>query len=125
MPEIVVKALQLLLLALFGAIFVQFAMSKLKLAPIILALCLLLAIGVRKGVIPGFAPTPITVFTSIAIFFIRRTSSSKEPGYEQRYDTRILDVIPRLSRGILLFDNSLKQQTSLSEPLKAEQGGFL
>lgn len=99
MPEIVVKALQLLLLALFGAIFVQFAMSKLKLAPIILALCLLLAIGVRKGVIPGFASTLITVFTSIAIFFIRRTSSSKEPGYEQRYDTRILDVIPRLSRG--------------------------
>ena len=34
-------------------------------------------------------------------------------------------LIPRLSRGILLFDNSLKQQTSLSEPLKAEQGGFL
>ena len=125
MPEIVVKALQLLLLALFGAIFVQFAMSKLKLAPIILALCLLLALGVRKGVIPGFASTLITVFTSIAIFFIRRTSSSKEPGYEQRYDTRILDVIPRLSRGILLFDNSLKQQTSLSEPLKAEPGGCL
>ena len=38
LPEIVVKALQLLLPALFGAIFVQFAMSKLKLAPIVLAL---------------------------------------------------------------------------------------
>jgi hypothetical protein len=38
---------------------------------------------------------------------------------------QILDVIPRLSRGLLQFDNFLKQQTSLSEPLKAEQGGFL
>ncbi len=39
--------------------------------------------------------------------------------------SQILDVIPRLSGGLLQFDNSLKQQTSLSEPLKAEQGGFL
>ncbi len=91
LPEIVVKALQLLLPALFGAIFVQFAMSKLKLAPIVLALCLLLAISVRKGIIPGFASTLIAVFASIAIaiFSIRRTSSSKEPGYEQKYDTRM------------------------------------
>lgn len=74
LPEIVVKALQLLLPALFGAIFVQFAMSKLKLAPIVLALCLLLAIGVRKGIIPGFASTLIAVFASIAIaiFFYKK-----------------------------------------------------
>ena len=74
LPEIVVNALQLLLPALFGAIFVQFAMSKLKLAPIVLALCLLLAIGVRKGIIPGFASTLIAVFASIAIaiFFYKK-----------------------------------------------------
>lgn len=74
LPEIVVKALQLLLPALFGAIFVQFAMSKLKLAPIVLALCLLLALGVRKGIVPGFASTLIAVFASIAIaiFFYKK-----------------------------------------------------
>ncbi len=74
LPEFVVKALQLLLPALFGAIFVQFAISKLKLAPIILALCLLLAIGVRKGLIPGFASTLLAVFVSIAIaiFFYKK-----------------------------------------------------
>lgn len=53
-PEFVIKALQLLQPVLFGAIFVQFAMSKLKLIPIVLALCLLLAIGVCKRFIPGF-----------------------------------------------------------------------
>ena len=74
LPEIVVKALQLLLPALFGAIFVQFAMSKLKLAPIVLALCLILALGVRKGIVPGFASTLIAVFASIAIaiFFYKK-----------------------------------------------------
>lgn len=74
LPAFVVNALQLLLPALFGAIFVQFAMSKLKLAPIVLALCLLLAIGVRKGIVPGFASTLIAVFASIAIavFFYKK-----------------------------------------------------
>lgn len=73
-PEFVVKALQLLLPALFSAIFVQFATSKFKLAPIILALCLFLAIGVRKGFIPGFASTLIAVFViiAIAIFFYKK-----------------------------------------------------
>lgn len=74
LPAFVINALQLLLPALFGAIFVQFAMSKLKLAPIVLALCLLLAIGVRKGIVPGFASTLIAVFASIAIaiFFYKK-----------------------------------------------------
>lgn len=68
LPAFVVNALQLLLPALFGAIFVQFAMSKLKLAPIVLAL------GVRKGIVPGFASTLIAVFASIAIaiFFYKK-----------------------------------------------------
>ena len=41
---------------------------------IILALYLLLAIGVRKGIIPGFASTLIAVFASIAIaiFFYKK-----------------------------------------------------
>lgn len=74
LPAFVVNALQLLLPALFGAIFVQFAMSKLKLAPIVLALCLILALGVRKGIVPGFASTLIAVFASIAIaiFFYKK-----------------------------------------------------
>lgn len=67
LPPSVIKALQLLLPALFGAIFMQFAMSKLKLAPIVLAICLLLAIGVKKGIVPGFASTLAAVFLSIAI----------------------------------------------------------
>ncbi len=39
---------------------------------IILALYLLLAIGVRKGIIPGFASMLIAVFASIAIFFYKK-----------------------------------------------------
>lgn len=67
LPASVMAALQLLLPALFGAIFMQFAMSKLKLAPIVLALCVLLAIGVKNGIVPGYLSTLAAVFLSIAL----------------------------------------------------------
>ena len=49
---------------------------------IILALYLLLAIGVRKGIIPGFASTLIAVFASIAIaiFFYQVRSLDMSKG---------------------------------------------
>lgn len=58
---------------------------------IILALCLFLAIGVRKGSIPGFASTLIAVFVSIAIaiFFYKKNIISNVSEYEQKHDTRM------------------------------------
>ena len=67
LPASVVSALQLLLPALFGAIFMQFAISKLKLAPIVLLICILLTLAAKKGLIPGFASTLGSVFLSIGI----------------------------------------------------------
>lgn len=67
LPQSVMDALQLLLPALFGAIFTQFAMAKLKLAPIVLALCVLITLGVKNGIIPNSLSTLIAVFCSIAI----------------------------------------------------------
>ncbi|MDL2314365.1 hypothetical protein LJC36_05230 [Desulfovibrio sp. OttesenSCG-928-C14] len=67
LPPSVNSALQLLLPALFGAIFVQFAMAKLRLAPIVLAICLLLTLGVKAGIVPGYLSTLLAVFASIAI----------------------------------------------------------
>jgi len=67
LPQSVIAALQLLLPALFGAIFTQFAISKLKLAPIVLLVCILLTLAAKKGLIPGFASTLGAVFLSIAI----------------------------------------------------------
>lgn len=67
LPNSVVSALQLLLPALFGAIFTQFAISKLKLAPIVLAICIVLALAAKNGIIPGFSSILGAVFLSIAI----------------------------------------------------------
>lgn len=67
LPQSVVAALQFLLPALFGAIFVQFAMSKVKLAPIVLAICIGLALAVRAGIVPAFASTLASVAASVAI----------------------------------------------------------
>ena len=67
MPPAVNNALQLLLPALFGAIFVQFAIMKPKMAPIVLALCLLITLAARKGLIPGTLSTVGAVFLSIAL----------------------------------------------------------
>ena len=67
LPKSVIDALQCLLPALFGAIFVQFAMAKLRLAPIVLALCIGLALLVKAGIVPAFASTLSAVFLSIAL----------------------------------------------------------
>ncbi len=67
LPANVVAALQLLLPALFGAIFTQFAISKLKLAPIVLILCIALALAAKNGLIPGYASTLAAVALSITI----------------------------------------------------------
>lgn len=67
LPQSVISALQLLLPALFGAVFVQFAMAKLKLAPIVLAVCILLTVGVKQGIVPGYISTLLAVFVSIGI----------------------------------------------------------
>lgn len=67
MPASVIAALQFLLPALFGAIFMQFAVRKLKLAPIVLAICLLMALGVRHGYVPSYLSTITAVFLSIVI----------------------------------------------------------
>lgn len=74
LPESVLAALQFLLPALFGAIFIQFAMAKLRLAPIVLLLCIGLALAVRAGIVPAFASTLSAVFLGItmAIFMYKK-----------------------------------------------------
>lgn len=67
MPASVTAALQFLLPALFGAIFMQFAIHKLKLAPFVLIICMLIATGVRHGYIPGYLSTLSAVVLSILL----------------------------------------------------------
>ena len=62
-----VKALQLLLPALFGAVFMQFALKKLKLAAIVLLISILLVLGVKYKLYPAFVSTLGAVFVSIAV----------------------------------------------------------
>ncbi len=68
LPESVVNALNYLLPSLFGAIFVQFAIKKIKLAPVALALGLGLTLSVNAGVfnfIPGGKPTYLVTLGSV------------------------------------------------------------
>ncbi len=67
LPQPVVKALQLLLPALFGAVFMQFALKKLKLAAIVLLLSVLFVLGAKYGLYPPFVSTLGAVFASIAV----------------------------------------------------------
>ncbi|MDO5649069.1 MAG: hypothetical protein Q4G11_00570 [Gallicola sp.] len=67
LPENVVAALNFLLPALFGALFVQFALVKLKLAPIALAISIILTILSQRGITPSFLTTLIAVFGTMAI----------------------------------------------------------
>ena len=67
LPQPVVKALQLLLPALFGAVFMQFALKKLKLAAIVLLISILLVLGVKYKLYPAFVSTLGAVFVSIAV----------------------------------------------------------
>ncbi len=73
LPEEAVNALNYLLPSLFGAIFIQFAMKKFKIAPIALGLGILMTIAVNAGVFsflpgrPTYMVTLITVFGTIGI----------------------------------------------------------
>lgn len=62
LPESVVGAFSYLLPSLFGALFVQFAVAKPKLAPIALGTAIVLTILVNKGIIPSFVTTLVSVF---------------------------------------------------------------
>lgn len=67
LPQSVVRALQLLLPALFGAVFMQFALKKLKLAAIVLVISILLVLGAKHKLYPPFVSTLGAVFASIAV----------------------------------------------------------
>lgn len=68
LPESMVLALNLLLPSLFGAIFVQFALKKLKMAPIALAIALGLTFALNAGVF-GFLPgNPSYIVTLGSVF---------------------------------------------------------
>lgn len=73
LPQNVVASFNFLLPALFGAIFVQFALKKLKLAPIALGLALGLTFALKAGVfsfLPGYPSYIVTlgsVFGTMAI----------------------------------------------------------
>ena len=83
MPPIVTETLNYLLPALFGALFVQFAMKNLKLAPIALAIGLAFNIGLKVGVfsfIPGannFLGTLGTIFLTLAIGIAMHKKATK------------------------------------------------
>jgi len=73
LPKSVFTALGFLLPALFGAIFAQFALRKLKMAPVALGIALLLTFMLNAGVFkflpgrPSYVVTLGSVFGSIAI----------------------------------------------------------
>jgi hypothetical protein len=67
LPENVVQALNYLLPSLFGALFVQFALSKPKLAPIALTLGLVFSLLVAQGVVPFYTTTLVAVFGTMFI----------------------------------------------------------
>lgn len=63
LPASVTNALNYLLPALFGAIFVQFALMKLKIAPVALGIAMLLAYLVNQGAFAFLPGTPSYVTT--------------------------------------------------------------
>ncbi|WP_409227378.1 hypothetical protein [Gudongella sp. SC589] len=67
LPENVVQSLNYLLPSLFGALFVQFALSKPKLAPIALTLGLVFSLLVARGVVPFYTTTLVAVFGTMFI----------------------------------------------------------
>lgn len=68
LPENVVDAFNYLLPALFGAIFVQFAVMKLKLAPIALGIGLGLTLALERGLLAFLPGNPTYVVTLGAVF---------------------------------------------------------
>lgn len=67
-PENVISALNFLLPSLFGAIFVQFALMKLKLAPIALGLGLALTFALNAGVFSFLPGKPSYIVTLGCVF---------------------------------------------------------
>lgn len=67
LPQNVVDAFNYLLPALFGALFIQFAVSKPKLAPIAITIALFLAYLASRGIIPSFVTTLVSVFGTMGI----------------------------------------------------------
>lgn len=67
LPQNVVDAFNYLLPALFGALFIQFAVSKPKLAPIAIAIALFLAYLAGQGIIPSFVTTLVSVFGTMGL----------------------------------------------------------
>lgn len=84
LPANVVEAFDYLLPSLFGAIFVQFAMVKFKLAPIALGIALALTLAINGGVFdflpgrPTYLITLCTVFGTIAIAAVMHKRESRE-----------------------------------------------
>ncbi len=84
LPESVTSALNYLLPALFGALFVQFGMKNLKLSGIVLALACVLYVAINAGVfnfIPGasnWLGTLVCVFGSIAIALVLNKGDQKK-----------------------------------------------
>lgn len=84
LPETVVSALNYVLPALFGALFMQFAVKQKKLSIIMLAISVVLYIGINGGVfdfLPGarnYLGTLVTVFTAIAIGVALDKKTSKK-----------------------------------------------
>ncbi len=68
LPQNVLDALNFLMPALFGAVFVQFALMKLKLAPISLGLALILKLLFNAGVFNFLPGTPSYIVTLGSVF---------------------------------------------------------
>lgn len=67
LPQNIVDAFNYLLPSLFGALFIQFAISKPKLAPIAIGIALILTLLVNQGIIPSFITTLVSVFGTMGI----------------------------------------------------------
>lgn len=68
LPQNIVTAFNYLLPSLFGAIFVQFALMKLKLAPIALGIALALTFALNAGVFSFLPGRPTYIITLGAVF---------------------------------------------------------
>ncbi len=79
-PQGILDALNYLLPALFGALFVQFSFAKPELAPFGLGLGLLLTLGVRGGVLPFWTTTLGAVVGTILIgvWFYKRKQTGED-----------------------------------------------
>lgn len=68
LPENVIAAFNYLLPSLFGAIFVQFALMKFKIAPIALSIALILTFALNAGIFSFLPGRPTYIVTLGAVF---------------------------------------------------------